>query len=128
MGSVGTQRSMKYLLQTTIAALAFGALVGTFGSALPASAQAYPYPNYTSWQNGWDTPQYDKKHVMIGIVQNFSPYRLTVMRKNGEEQTVDLKNGTVIYPTGGTPQPGQRVALVGHYSNGVFVVGRVILH
>lgn len=119
---------MKYLLQSSIAALAFGTLMGTFGSALPASAQQYPYPNYTTWQSGWDNHQYDKKHVMMGVVQNFSPYRLTVQRRNGEVQTVDLKNGTVIYPTGGTPQPGERVALVGHYSDGVFVVGRVILH
>jgi hypothetical protein len=119
---------MKYLLQTSVAALAFGALMGAFGSALPASAQAYPYPNYTTWQNGWDTKQYDHQHVMVGVVQNFSPYRLTVTRRNGVTHLVDLKNGTVIYPTGATPAPGERVALVGHYSNGVFVVGRVILH
>jgi hypothetical protein len=119
---------MKYLLQSTIAALAFGTLMGTFGSALPASAQAYPYPNYTTWQNGWDQYHYDKQHVMVGVVQNFSPYRLTITRHNGVTQTVDLRNGTVIYPTGGTPQPGERVALVGHWSDGTFVVGRVILH
>jgi hypothetical protein len=119
---------MKYLLQTTTAALAFGMFAGTFGSALPASAQAYGYPNYTTWQEGWNGTQYDHQHVMVGVVQNFAPYRLTVTRHNGVTQTVDLRNGTVIFPTGATPQPGQRVALVGHWSNGTFVVGRVILH
>ena len=48
-------------------------------------------------------------------------------RHNGIVQTVDLKNGTRIFPTGATPAPGERVALVGYYSNGVFVANRVIL-
>ena len=37
---------------------------------------------------------------MLGTVANFTPYRLTVMRRNGNVQTVDLKNGTVIRPNG----------------------------
>ena len=64
---------------------------------------------------------------MLGTVANFAPYRLTIQRRNGAQQTVDLKNGTVIYPTGATPTPGQRVALVGHYSSGTFIANRVIL-
>ena len=64
---------------------------------------------------------------MLSIVTNFAPYRLTVQRRNGVVQTVDLKNGTRIYPIGRTPSPGERVALVGYYSNGTFVVNRVIL-
>lgn len=64
---------------------------------------------------------------MTGIVTGFSPYRLTIQRRNGITQTVDLKNGTVIYPTGATPTQGERAALLGYYSNGTFVVNRVIL-
>lgn len=118
---------MKPISRFTIASLTFASLLGVCSIALPASAQVYPYPNYTTWQNGWDTYQYDRHHVMLGVVTDFAPYRLTVQRHNGAVQTVDLRNGTVIYPTGATPTPGERVALVGHYSNGVFVVGRVII-
>ena len=118
---------MKPISRFTIASLTFASLLGVCSIALPASAQVYPYPNYTTWQNGWDTYQYDRHHVMLGVVTDFAPYRLTVQRHNGAIQTVDLRNGTVIYPTGATPAPGERVALVGHYSNGVFVVGRVII-
>ena len=85
-------------------------------------------PTYTTWQSGWDTYQYDRHHVMLGVVASFAPYRLTVTRRNGVTQVVDLKHGTVIFPTGMTPSTGERVALVGYYSNGTFVVNRVILH
>jgi hypothetical protein len=64
---------------------------------------------------------------MLGEVANFTPYRLTLERKNGAQQTVDLKNGTLIYPTGATPTQGERAALVGYYSNGTFIANRVIL-
>jgi hypothetical protein len=120
-------KSMKLLLRFTIASLAFASLLGVSSIALPTSAQTYPYPNYTTWQPGWDTYKHDKHHVMLGVVTGFAPYRLTVQRHDGAIQTVDLKNGTVIFPTGATPTPGERVALVGHYSNGTFVVGRVII-
>jgi hypothetical protein len=66
--------------------------------------------------------------VILGTVAAFTPYRLTVARRNGNVQTVDLKHGTVIYPTGATPTTGQRVGLVGYYSNGTFIANRVILH
>lgn len=117
---------MKLFARLTIASLALASMLGT-AVVLPASAQVYPYPNYSTWQPGWNTYQYDRKHVMLGVVLGFSPYRLTVRRHNGVIQTVDLRNGTVIYPTGATPSPGEHVALVGHYSNGTFVVGRVII-
>ncbi|HXB84065.1 MAG TPA: hypothetical protein VNU22_12015 [Candidatus Acidoferrum sp.] len=102
-------------------------LVGGASTA-PVAAQDYGVPAYTTWQPGWDAHQYDKHHVMLGTVASFAPYRLTVARRNGNVQTVDLKNGTVIYPTGATPTTGERVALVGYYSNGTFIANRVILH
>lgn len=114
-----------YTAMASLAAAVFvmsGAL-----SALPAAAQ-YDVPGYTTWQPGWDTYQYDRHHVMLGKVGAFAPYRLTVLRRNGDVQTVDLKHGTVIFPTGATPVPGERVALVGYYSNGTFIANRVILH
>lgn len=115
------------LLRPTIAALVLGGLFAAPSLSIPAMAQAYPYPTYTTWQPGWDAQKYDKHHVMLGVVANFAPYRLTIQRRNGMQQTVDLKNGTVIFPTGATPSAGERVALVGHYSNGTFIANRVIL-
>jgi hypothetical protein len=53
--------------------------------------------------------------------------RLTVNRRDGVTQTVDLKNGTIILPTGATPTATQRVAVVGYYSKGTFICNRVIL-
>lgn len=99
-------------------------------SIAPVAAQDYGAgaPAYTTWQPDWDVYKYDKRHVMLGTVTGFTPYRLTVLRHNGIVQTVDLKHGTIIYPTGGTPTQGERVSLVGYYSNGTFVVNRVILH
>ena len=97
-------------------------------SALPAAAQYEDEPPYTTWQPGWDQYQYDRNHVMLGRVTAFAPYRLTLLRRNGIVQTIDLKNGTIIYPTGATPAPGMRVAIVGYYSNGTFIANRVILH
>ena len=96
-------------------------------TALPAAAQYEDVPPYTTWQPGWDSYQYDRHHVMLGRVTDFHPYRLTLLRRNGIEQTIDLKNGTVIYPTGATPTPGERVAIVGYYSNGTFIANRVII-
>jgi hypothetical protein len=92
---------MKFFARTTIAGLALAALIGSAWISIPAAAQAYP--TYTTWQQGWDSHQYDHGHVMLGTVANFAPYRLTIQRRNGAQQTVDLKNGTVIYPTGATP-------------------------
>ncbi len=104
------------------------ALGGTAFASVPALAQDYGVPPYTTWQSDWDARKYDRHHVILGEVASFAPYRLTVIRHNGDSQVVDLKHGTVIYPTGMTPSTGERVALVGYYSNGTFVVNRVILH
>ena len=84
-------------------------------------------PTYTTWQPGWDQYQYDRRHVILGQVVDFHPYRLTVARRNGDVQTIDLKNGTIIYPTGATPMQGERVSIVGYYSNGTFIANRVII-
>lgn len=84
-------------------------------------------PAYTTWQANWDRNRFDVHHVVLGSVAGFTPYRLTVQRADGMMQTVDLKNGTLIYPTGATPTQGERAAIVGYYSNGTFIANRVIL-
>ena len=118
-----------YAAMTSLAATLF-ILGGALTTTIPAAAQYDQYgppPAYTTWQPDWDQYNYDRHHVMLGHVASFTPYRLTVMRRNGDVQTVDLKHGTEIYPTGATPSPGERVALVGYYSNGTFIADRVIL-
>jgi hypothetical protein len=128
-----------YAAMTSLAAAVL--IMGGAVTALPAGAQydqppppppnagpPYGVPTYTTWQPAWDTYQYDPHHVILGKVGAFTPYRLTVMRRDGDVETVDLKHGTIIYPTGSTPVPGERVALVGYYSNGTFIANRVILH
>jgi hypothetical protein len=103
--------------------------------AVPASAQEVivvdgprAVPVYERWQPGWDRYEYDRHHVILGTVTNFQPYRLQVARRDGDVQTIDLKNGTVIRPTGATPMPNERVAVVGYYSNGTFIANRVLIH
>jgi hypothetical protein len=125
---------MKLIRRTFITAAALAASLGMGIAGGPASAQGYPYgygpqyvPPYTTWQPDWDQNRFDRRHVMLGIVTGFSPYRLSIERRNGMVQTVDLKNGTIIYPTGATPQAGEHVALVGYYSNGTFIANRVVL-
>lgn len=125
---------MKLTTRTFIGSAALAALIGMGIAGGPASAQGYPYgegpqyvPPYTTWQPDWDRNRFDKHHVMLGIVAGFSPYRLTIQRRNGAVQTVDLKNGTTIFPNGATPQQGERVALLGYYSNGTFIANRVVL-
>ena len=115
-----------YALMTSMAVSAL-ILGGAFTStSLPASAQ-YDVPPYTTWQPGWDAYQYDRGHVILGRVADFAPYRLTITRRNGNDQTIDLKHGTEIFPTGATPSPGERVAIVGYYSQGTFIANRVII-
>ena len=118
---------MKQYKLLTTAGLALATTFASASTAAPVFAQGYAYPEHTRWQPDWDAYRYDRQHVMMGVVADFAPYRLTVQRRNGVVQTVDLKNGTRIFPTGATPSPGERVALVGYYSNGTFVVNRVIL-
>jgi hypothetical protein len=115
-----------------VSSLALSALVlGAGGLAVvPAAAQQMDngWQSYNAWQPGWNHGQYDRHHVVLGTVVKFSPYRVTVQRENGNVQTVDLKGGTVIRPTGATPSAGDRIAMVGYWSNGTFIVSRLILH
>jgi hypothetical protein len=111
-----------------LVALAFGSF-----AAAPARADevvvygANGVPVYEHWQPGWDTYQYDHHHVILGTVTNFQPFRLQIARRNGNVQMIDLKNGTVILPTGTTPMVNERVAIVGYYSNGTFIANRVLV-
>jgi hypothetical protein len=95
----------------------------------PSSWQNFDptYNNVTSWQPTWDTGAYDRNHVMIGTVGKFATGRLTLANATGDTTTVDLKEGTVIEPTGATPTAGQRVAVFGYWSNGTFIANRVVL-
>jgi hypothetical protein len=112
-------------ITTALAALA---LISGLTAMAPVTASAQVYgPAYTTWQPGWDQYQYDRRHVILGVVVGFSPYRVTIRRPNGFVQTVDLKNGTVIHPIGATPTPGERIAAYGYYSNGTFVVNGLVL-
>jgi len=105
-----------------------GVLTAAMGlDALPASAQMMNAPPYRQWQPGWDQGQFDRNHVIIGTVTQFQPFRLQIARPNGTVQTIDLKNGTRIFPRGETPSANQRVAVTGYYSNGTFIADRVIL-
>ena len=100
----------------------------------PAAAQEtvivvgpHGVPVYNRWQAAWDRYQYDRRHVILGTVTDFQPYRLQIARRNGNVQMIDLKNGTIILPTGATPAPNERVAIVGYYSNGTFIANRVLI-
>ena len=95
--------------------------------ALPAVAQQTYGQPYRQWQPGWDQGQYDRNHIIVGTVTNFQPFRLQLARPNGTVQTIDLKNGTRIFPRGETPSTNQRVAVTGYYSNGTFIADRVVL-
>jgi hypothetical protein len=119
--------------------LSLGLLATALGAAtLPAAAQdtyrgygqndAMSGPTYRNWQPSWDQGNVDRRHVILGTVSDFKPFRLQVARRNGTVQTVDLKQGTRIFPRGETPAINERVALVGYYSNGTFIANRVILH
>jgi hypothetical protein len=106
-------------------------------AALPAAAQMNDMngmnggpegvPHYRHWQAGWDNGQFDRRHVIVGTVADFHPYRLQIARANGDTETIDLKNGTAIFPTGMTPRVNQHVAVLCYYSNGTFIANRVIL-
>ena len=115
--------------------ITLGIFAAALGAAtLPASAQMTyrsamnPGPGVRQWQPGWDEGRYDRQHVILGTVSNFQPFRLQVARQNGTVQTIDLKQGTRIFPRGETPAVNERVAVSGYYSNGTFIANRVILH
>ncbi|MDB5095340.1 MAG: hypothetical protein JWO85_3441 [Candidatus Eremiobacteraeota bacterium] len=99
----------------------------------PAGPVAYDtfdsaYNSVDGWQSTWDTGNYDRNHILLGTVGSFAPYRLTMLTRQGDSMTVDLKNGTVIRPNGAKPAPGERVAVFGYWSNGTFIANRVVLH
>ena len=95
--------------------------------ALPASAQMVQGPRNHAWQADWERGQFDRRHVILGTVTQFQPFRLQIARTNGTVQTIDLKHGTTILPTGETPATNERVAVEGYYSNGTFIANRVVL-
>lgn len=86
------------------------------------------YDSISAWQPSWDTGNYDRNHVLLGTVGSFAPFRLTLTSAQGDTMTIDLKQGTIIHPTGSTPSAGQRVAVFGYWSNGTFVADRLVLH
>jgi len=122
-------------MKQRIAALAFfTALIASAAGAAQAQVNAvivvgpHGVPVYEQWQPGWDRYRFDRRHVILGTVANFEPYRLQVARRNGNVQMIDLKNGTVILPTGATPMLNERIAVIGYYSHGTFIANRVIIH
>ena len=116
--------------------LTLGLFATALGTAtLPAAAQqsygpdnTMGAPHYRTWQPAWDQGDVDRRHVILGTVSDFKPFRLQVARRNGDVQNIDLKPGTRIFPTGETPTTNERVAVIGYYSNGTFIANRVILH
>jgi hypothetical protein len=114
------------------------AVTGAFVAAasVPACAQVdvhvqigpHGEPVYQTWQPAWDRFQFDRRHVILGTVASFQPFRLQLARTNGTVQMIDLKNGTVILPVGATPTTNERVAIVGYYSRGTFIANRVLIH
>jgi hypothetical protein len=113
-------------LTTTLATLSLVTGLATAAPAI-AVAQQDDVPVYNSWQTQWDQDNYDHRHVILGTVVKFWPYRVVVQRDNGDQQTIDLTNGTTIRPTGATPNAGDHIAIIGYYSNGTFIANRVVL-
>jgi hypothetical protein len=101
-------------------ALALGSL--SFGAAtLPALAQPYGPPP------PWAAPYYDtSRHVLAGVIQYAAPYRITLqVGPRRRTLPIDLKNGTIIRPTGTTLTPGMHVLVHGYWSRGAFIANRV---
>ena len=109
-------------------ALAALSLIAGLAATSPISASAQEYGRvYTTWQPQWDRFEYDRRHVILGEVVHFRPYRVTIRRTDGQFQTIDLKNGTTIRPLGATPTRGDRIAIYGYYSSGTFVANGLVL-
>jgi len=119
------KRNLRLVL--SLAVLIASSFFGSTGLAMAQTYSAYVVPAYNAWQPSWDQYQYDRRHVILGVVVGFEPYRLQIQRRDGAVQGVDLKNGTVILPTNATPTRGERVAMVGYYSRGTFIVNRLII-
>ncbi len=121
---------MKTKLVIALASLALiagiSATLATGASAQTVYAQGYG-PVYTTWQPQWDRFEYDRRHVVLGTVVRFHPYRVTLARQDGDVMTIDLKPGTVIHPTGATPTGGDRIAVYGYWSNGTFIANGLVL-
>ena len=121
-----------HIRSIALALLIAGGIAGS--AAVPALADEvivvgpHNVPVYTQWHEGWDRYEYDRRHVMLGTVAGFEPFRLQLARRDGNVQMIDLKHGTVILPTGTTPMVNERVAIVGYYSRGTFIANRVIVH
>jgi hypothetical protein len=117
---------MKKKIVIALASLAL--IAGLSVSFAPsASAQQVYAPSYSTWQPQWDRFQYDRRHVILGTVVGFRPYRVTVQSPDGDVQTIDLKPGTVIHPIDATPARGDRIAIYGYWSNGTFVANGLVL-
>ncbi|MFY9779008.1 MAG: hypothetical protein WAJ85_00685 [Candidatus Baltobacteraceae bacterium] len=101
-------------------ALALGTLSAGAATA-PALAQAYGPPP------PWAVRYYDSsRHVLVGVIRYAAPYRITLqVGPRGRTLPIDLKNGTVIRPTGTTLTPGMNVSVHGYWSNGTFIANRV---
>jgi hypothetical protein len=114
--------------QLIIALASYALIAGLSVSFAPsASAQQVYVPSYSTWQPQWDRFQYDRRHVILGTVVRFHPYRVTVQTPDGDVETIDLKQGTVIHPTGATPTGGDRIAIYGYWSNGTFIANGLVL-
>jgi hypothetical protein len=102
-------------LACALAGLSFSA------TALPAPAQTYGPPP------PWAARSYDaNRHVLSGVIRNAAPYRITLqIGPGGRTLPIDLKNGTVILPTGTTLTPGMHVMVHGYWSGGTFIANRV---
>jgi hypothetical protein len=110
------------------ALLTLGFFASALGASLvPVAAQILEPPAYRQWQPAWDQGQFDRRHVILGTIANFKPFRLQVARRDGNIEMIDLKPGTAILPVGETPATNQRVAIIGYYSNCTFIANRVIL-
>jgi len=117
----------KLLLSLTLGAIVSSAIAPDRASAAGGPFYDPGIPNYTQWQKSWDRAAFRNPHVIVGEVIDFRPYRVRLRRSSGKLETVDLKHGTQILPVDATPTPGERVALVGYYSNGTFVADRLII-
>ena len=121
---------MKLRLALLAALVAFSAT--TFAPALADGDDPvygpHNVPQYVRWQDARERYEFDRHHVILGTVTGFAPYRLQVARRDGNVQTIDLENGTVILPIGTTPMRNELVAVVGYYSRGTFIANRVLIH
>ena len=121
-------------MNVRLAALSLLVAAGTVSTGLaPASAQEvilvgpHGVPLYANWQPEWDRYHSDRHHVILGTVAGFQPYRLQIAHRDGNISAIDLKNGTVILPTGATPTTNEHVAAIGYYSRGTFIANRILL-